>query len=88
MMDVEVPAGDHYYGARRRRTEVIFDEGLRSLTSRTIDRLRALMHVERVPPGRLEPKCERCSLRPACMPEVQHSARTYLLSELRRGGVG
>jgi CRISPR-associated exonuclease Cas4 len=87
MMKVEVTAGDLYYGARRRRTAVVLDNELRGLTTRTIDRLHALMRAERLPAGRLEPKCERCSLRPACMPEVQGSARTYLRRELSRGGV-
>lgn len=87
MFDVSISAGDLYYGARRRRTEVDFDPELRLLTRERVARLRSLLNGdERVPAARFEPKCESCSLRPACMPSARRSARAYLRIELGEGG--
>jgi len=74
MLAIPIPAGALYYGQKRRRTEVLFDATLRSLTTRTAARLHALIASQQTPPARREPKCETCSLLPLCMPDVFRTA--------------
>lgn len=75
MLGVRIPAGELYYGLKRRRTEVVFDELLRSLTSRVAARLHALIASQQTPRAGRDPKCESCSLLQLCMPDVFRTAR-------------
>jgi CRISPR-associated exonuclease Cas4 len=86
MMHVSVASGDLFYGARRRRTEVLFDANLRGLTEHTITRLRSLLASGGTPPARFEQKCKSCSLMPACLPKASSRVQAYLAQELRSGG--
>lgn len=70
MLDVPVPAGAIFYGVTRRRTDVAFDDGLRSLTRQTIERLHAMLGSGVTPRAKREKKCERCSLVNLCLPEA------------------
>ena len=79
MLDVEVPSGALFYGETRRRLEVAFDEGLRTLTEESAVRLRALFSSGRTPTARREPKCRSCSLLETCLPDaLGDSAERYL----------
>lgn len=80
MLDVQISTGGLYYGQNRRRTDVSFDQPLRSLTVQTAARLHALIAARRTPLAVREPKCDRCSLLPLCMPELLRS--TQLMSAL------
>lgn len=82
MFGARIESGALYYGARRRRTEVPFDDVLRTLTEKSVTRLRELLSGVVTPPARFEPKCESCSLMPACMPKVSSRVGTYLNTEL------
>ncbi|HEX3944006.1 MAG TPA: CRISPR-associated protein Cas4 [Rhizomicrobium sp.] len=87
MLDIKVPAGELFYGKRRRRTQVTFDPSLRALTVDTAARLHALIGAQRTPPARLEPKCENCSLLQPCMPGLISIAKpmsTLVASSFRR----
>lgn len=70
-LGVAVPAGAMFYGVTRRRVEVAFDEPLRNLTLRTIDRLHAMIDSGKTPPAVKEKKCSRCSLIHLCLPEAR-----------------
>ncbi len=70
MFGVEVSAGAIYYAKSRRRREVIFAEPLRERTRSVILATRQLIDKGQVPVLRPEPRCRKCSLRPACLPEV------------------
>jgi len=70
MLGCPVPTGALYYGERRRRTDVLFDEALRALTRDTAARLHALIDARLTPPGIREKKCESCSLISHCMPAI------------------
>jgi CRISPR-associated exonuclease Cas4 len=70
MFGCEVASGAVYYAASRRRREVAIDEVLRTETLAVIESTRALIDSGQVPLERVEPRCRRCSLRPACLPEV------------------
>lgn len=85
MLRTEVNSGDIYYGARRRRTEVVFDSGLRDATEQATARLRALLTAEVTPAPRFGPKCESCSLMPGCLPRVSSKVAAYMARELLPG---
>lgn len=70
MFVCEVPAGFIYHAASKRRREVIFDWQLRAETERTIQAVRELLVSARVPAAELKPRCEGCSLRGVCLPEM------------------
>lgn len=70
MLGVEIPRGEIFYGQKRRRIAVAFDERLRTLTEQTANRLHELIASRKTPLARIEPKCERCSLIELCLPAV------------------
>jgi len=79
MLGTAVPAGALFYAQTRRRTEVLFDQELRSLTEETAGRLHRLFASGVTPKAVREPKCDHCSLLDVCLPESSsHSARLYL----------
>jgi CRISPR-associated exonuclease Cas4 len=70
MLGCRVPAGALYYGKTRRRKEVLFDTTLRALTESAAAELHRLVASGVTPPPRYERrKCDRCSLKPLCLPE-------------------
>ena len=68
MLDVQVPAGALFYGQRRRRTEVLFDEKLRGTTADVAASVHRMIASRKTPTARREPKCDHCSLFNLCMP--------------------
>jgi CRISPR-associated exonuclease Cas4 len=70
MLNTPVPAGGIFYARTRRREDVVFDEPLRTLTLNTIERLHEMIASGRTPPAVREKKCDRCSLKSLCLPEV------------------
>jgi CRISPR-associated exonuclease Cas4 len=67
-----VPTGYIYHAASHRRREVLFDWWLREQTERAIKAVRELLASGVTPPAELKPRCEGCSLRRVCMPELFH----------------
>ncbi len=79
MFSVAVPEGFIYHAASKRRRKVTFDEQLRAETERTIEAVRTLLSQGEVPPAVLMPRCDGCSLRSICLPELtQIQARSEL----------
>lgn len=70
MFACEVAVGYIFHAASKRRREVIFDWRLREETRRVIAAVRALLQQGSTPPAELKPRCDGCSLRGVCMPEV------------------
>ncbi|MEM8997678.1 MAG: CRISPR-associated protein Cas4 [Acidobacteriota bacterium] len=68
MLEVEIGGGALYYGQARRRTEVAFDEALRSQTREAALRLHAIIEARLTPLAHREPKCAKCSLVDLCLP--------------------
>jgi CRISPR-associated exonuclease Cas4 len=88
MLGVVVPGGELFYGRTRRRHRVEFDDGLRSATRSTAERLHELISARRTPPAEPGPKCKACSLREICMPDLAlraRSVRDYLAHALADG---
>jgi CRISPR-associated exonuclease Cas4 len=70
MLGMPVPVGAVFHVASKRRREVPLDAQLRQTTLDAADGVRRLLADKTTPPAVLGPRCEGCSLRPACMPEV------------------
>lgn len=68
MFNHPVPQGALFYGATRRRLEVVFDEALRDLTQDVARQTRALLASEQTPPPVTKSGCKQCSLQNLCMP--------------------
>lgn len=86
MLGIEVPAGAIYYGKQRRRTDVIFDAGLRGRTQVATERLLAMVAAHETPRAAREPKCDACSLIQLCLPDAmaRASASRFVSAELTR----
>ena len=75
MLGVEVPRGALFYGERRRRTDVAFDDALRRRTSETAVAVHALFGDGWTPPPPPDAPCRACSLISACRPDVARPGR-------------
>lgn len=86
MLGLEVPNGALFYGKRRRRTDVVFDDELRRATEETAKRLQELIASGRTPKPIYTAKCDSCSLAPMCLPKTlgkKHSIKRYLSGAMR-----
>ena len=92
MLGVRIAEGSLFYGEPRRRTAVVFDEGLRKRVERLIERLHELTKRGVTPLAVYAPKCKSCSLLQVCEPKVTggKSAKQYMKNALRQtiGGGG
>ena len=87
MFDVRVSRGDLFYGARRRRSEVVFDEELRGTTLEAAGRLHALLLRVAPPPPQYEPgKCDSCSLISVCLPRAPFDTKAYMKRAFAKRG--
>ena len=66
----EVPVGYIFHASSKRRREVILDWRLRDETVRVIEAVRQMLDSGQTPPAELKPRCDGCSLRGICMPEI------------------
>lgn len=96
MLGVAVPSGALFYGKAQRRHAVAFGPELRQQTETAASRLHELIASGVTPKAVKEPKCERCSLFPQCLPEAmspRRSATRYLRDAIHnalpaKGGEG
>jgi CRISPR-associated exonuclease Cas4 len=80
-----VPAGAIFHAASKRRREVVFTPELRALTEDAVRKVRDMLASGAVPRPEPSPRCEGCSLKPMCLPEVagnpakvaRHNAALY-----------
>lgn len=71
MLSYPIQAGALFYGQTRRRTEVLFDEALRSLTLDTISQVRAMLASAKAPRMHYDSRrCDTCSLLDLCQPRL------------------
>ena len=86
MLKTVVPEGALFYGAKKRRFDVAFDNILRVETDRAAARLHQLFSERVTPVAVREPKCDSCSLLELCMPDAMsrgRSAQKYLQRAIR-----
>lgn len=71
MLGTSIADGCLYYGERRRRTEVLFDEELRDLVVTTARALHEMRSAAKTPLADYDPKrCDACSLIELCQPKA------------------
>lgn len=76
MLSVSIGSGAIYYGARRRRTEVVFDCDLRERVRAAAVELHEMIDSQRTPPAQRSKKCDFCSLFSKCQPDVTHGRKS------------
>ena len=85
MLQVELCEGALFYGKEQRRIDVLFDDVLRSKTTRAAQRFQEIITTGITPPAIKEKKCSACSLVDLCLPEATkryRSARRYISATL------
>lgn len=70
MLSARVEQGALFYYSIRRRTDVTFDDPLRSLCEEAALKLRNLMAAQITPPAVDDPRCQHCSLINLCSPRA------------------
>ena len=70
MLKCSVEDGAIYYGTSRRRQDVKFTPGLRSMTEDAALKLHKLFNSRITPKAEYGKKCKSCSLFEVCLPEV------------------
>lgn len=68
MFDRHVSEGSIYYDRSRRRRVVELDEALRELVQETVQAVRGLYQLSKLPDPVADERCRACSLIDACMP--------------------
>lgn len=76
MLTVEIESGALFYGQRRRRKEIVFDQQLRVLTQETVGKTHQLLNSGITPAADYQKKCDACSLFSLCLPKSCGSARS------------
>lgn len=78
MLNVTIPEGALFYGTPRRRTTVLLDDELRTLTRQLAQRLHTLLQSGTLPPAAYHrSKCGACSLVLQCQPRATTTARWH-----------
>ncbi|OOR90712.1 CRISPR-associated protein Cas4 [Moraxella caviae] len=82
-----VPEGAIFYGEKKRRHSVVFDETLRELTLNTIRACQDIIVQKITPKAHYSTnKCRNCSLKDICHPKVfSKGAKKWLLARLQDG---
>ncbi|KMY68408.1 CRISPR-associated protein Cas4 [Desulfocarbo indianensis] len=86
MLNTPVPAGALFYGANRRREEVVFSGGLREAVERAAREVRDMLASGRLPRPSPGPYCRSCSLVELCLPRqtgAGDSASGYLRRQMK-----
>ena len=65
-----VPRGAIFHHKSRRRREVLFTSYLRTQVEEAVTAIRALLASKRLPSPVNDQRCDKCSLKEACMPQV------------------
>lgn len=84
----EIPKGYLYYGENKRRTEVAFDEALRSQVRELCKEMHSLYQKGRTPRVKTSKKCRSCSLKDICLPKLNKdlNVERYIRSRLGEEG--
>lgn len=77
MYSTTISEGAIFYIASHRRQPVIFTRELREKVEETVAQLETIRRSFSVPAAQPGTKCNRCSLRELCLPDLPASARNY-----------
>lgn len=81
MLDCTVPEGALYYGQKKRRTPVQFDDRLRQVTEEAAAHLHELLAATVTPTPEYNRRCESCSFIDTCLPKTagkKNQVRNYM----------
>jgi CRISPR-associated exonuclease Cas4 len=71
MLGISIGGGCLYYGEKRRRTNVVFDEELRELVRKIISEVRECLASGITPTAEYDAgRCDACSLIDLCQPQA------------------
>lgn len=70
MLHVEIPEGALFYGKKRRREKVVFNDDLRMETRLAAEKLHRLTAAGITPAAKYDKKCDNCSLVDICLPKI------------------
>jgi CRISPR-associated exonuclease Cas4 len=73
MLGVEVATGALFYGTKKRRIEIVFDQSLRQITTEAAYKLHDLFNNATTPPPKYSSGCESCSFIDTCLPKTSGS---------------
>lgn len=81
MLGTDIPEGAFFHGEPRRRRPVSFDGALRARTEAVVAAAGAMLASGKTPPPKLLPRCNACSLKEWCLPELSNGqASAYVRS--------
>lgn len=80
MLAVAVPRGALFFRGSQRRSEVEFDDFLRTVTLTTITAVRRMLAEQIIPAAVNDLRCPNCSLIDSCMPELRETHRLHQLA--------
>lgn len=85
MLAAPVPEGAVYYGAVRKRERVEFTNQLRESVIQACEEMHQLMKRGYTPKVKKSKKCNSCSLKDICLPELFQTAKTvsYIAGMMR-----
>ncbi len=70
MLNTTVPAGALYYGKKKRRMKIVFDQDLRQENTTTSAKLHGLIESGVTPEPQYRPACKSCSFVDTCLPQA------------------
>jgi len=76
MYDISIDRGYIFYGQTRRRTEILFDQQLRTRVEELSKQMHEYFRVGLTPPARKGVNCNLCSMVDVCLPKIWHKTRT------------
>lgn len=87
MLNIAIPSGCLFYGEKKRRTEIPFDNALRQLVAETAAALHTMIHSRETPHAEyLARRCDACSLIDLCQPKAmrfKRGAQSWFTNQLQ-----
>lgn len=84
MLSTSIETGFLFYARTRRRLHVAFDLALRRRTEAVAQRMHELVRAGVTPEPEPGPKCEQCSLRDRCLPDIRRRTASLYVAKLFR----
>lgn len=84
MLVTDIPAGEIFYFETRQRIKVLIDEEKRAILKTALCEMHDLWKNRHTPKAKEKPKCQRCSLKDLCLPQLndRQKVSTYLKRRL------
>lgn len=85
MLATQIVEGEIFYFETRQRIKIAIDEEKRKLLRENLHLMHTLWQKQHTPKAKEKPKCQRCSLKEICLPELdgRQKVTTYLKRRLQ-----